>query len=72
MKNVCTQHRIFLRKFVSKDFGKSYKNVLTCLRIGEPRWSVRFAGIRPTLTRHSNRCTEQQVEVSNQLCLKNK
>jgi len=30
---------------------------------------VRFAGIRPTQTRRSNRCTERQVEVSNQLCL---
>jgi hypothetical protein len=56
-------------KFVNKGFDKSYKNVLTCLHIGEPRWSERFAGIRPTLIHRSNHCTERQVEASNRLCL---
>jgi len=62
-------HSIFLWKFASKGFDSSYKNFLTCLRIGEPRWSSQFAGIRPTQTHRSNHCTERQVEVSNQLCL---
>lgn len=44
---------------------KSYRNSLTCLRIGGPRrWLVRSAGIRPTQTRRSNRCTGRWAEVS--------
>lgn len=72
MKNVCSQHIFKEKKLAKTGFDRSYKNFLTCLRIGEQRWSVRFAGIRPTQTRRNNRCTERQVEVSNRMYLNKK